>query len=172
MEWLKEHFLALPLASFGVACISIALVYLKLAWFGSRRASKQWSKTLELSGDVELLKLGVKRVNPDTFDSEGDAASLYYQEVESFVYRAVRNDRRCFLRTSVIIHRAFYQWETCRGLGDNLMSQDTVGPIPCTGLQAKTDSSGKRYGSIVAVPDRRAPLHDIKADEERPTGTA
>lgn len=154
LEWLKGNF-AVPLTAALVFAASWLWTHFRLKYFGSRRSSTNWKKTLKMFGDTGLFKLGVKRVNDDTPDSEGDAASKYYQQFFAYHYEWSGGVRFCFLRSYVIELDAFYQWETLRGLGDNLMNQfASQQPLPCLGLEEKTDSDGNKYWVKVPVADK------------------
>lgn len=169
-NWVQQHWqgiAGLPvLAAVGGAVLSGLFVYFKLMFWGSRRSSKNWAQTMELSGDTSLLKLGLKRVNPDTAYNEGDAASVYYQSYTSFVYEIVDGVRYCFSRSFVVEVYAFYQWETERRLGENLMTQFASDPIPCMGLEETKDTKGVSYWVKVPKADtfvEKTPLAKLEA---------
>ncbi len=153
VEWFAKNWeKILGILGLGSVAFSFLWLYIRLRWFGSRRSTKNWGKTIELFGDLGLLKLGVKRVNPDTLTAEGDAASLYYQSFTAYHYEVVNGVRLCFLRSYVVEVYAFYQWMTERKLGDNTMSHFSSAPLPCMGLEEKKDENGS-YWVKVPVAD-------------------
>lgn len=154
--WVKANAPVLITAIVAVASAvgASAFTWMKLKFTGSRRTEKNWQSTLELYGDLALLKLGVKRVSPDTAGTEGDAASIYYQTYWSYHYEWADGKRMAFLRSFVVEIYAFYQWETERGLGENLMTQFASAPIPCMGLEERADVTGKPYWVKVPVADK------------------
>lgn len=138
----------------STGCVAFMVAWFKLRFWGSRRGSRNWKRPLEVSGDITLLKPGLKRVNPDTINSEGDAATIYYQVYTAYFYEVVNGVRYCYLRSYVIEVYAYYQWETFSRLGQNLMTQfcsDT--PLACTGLEEKKDEKGESYWVKVPVAD-------------------
>lgn len=161
ITWIAEH-AWVPLLAASTAIASWLLLRLRLRFFGSRRNSRNWAKTQELYGDLSLLRLGVKRVNPDTASTEGDAASIYYQTYTSYVYEVTDGIRYCYRRSFVIEVYAFYQWEAESGRGDNLMTQFASEPIPCMGLEEKKDEKGASYWVKVSVPDVQVAEHTRK----------
>lgn len=153
-EWIVENWKAFIVALPVAGLFGYLVSYLKYRWSGSRRSSKNWAKTLEVFGDRDLMKLGAKRINADTIDSEGDAASVYYQTFTAYHYETVGGVRFCYLRSYVVEVYAYFQWETVRGLGDNLMTQFASAPMPCMGLETKKDASGGIYWVKVPVEDK------------------
>lgn len=153
-EWIVDNWKAFLVALPMAGVFGYVVSYFKYRWSGSRRANKNWKKTMELFGQQDLLKLGTKRINPDTIDCEGDAASVYYQCFTSQHYETVGGVRFCYERSFVVEVYAYFQWETSRGLGDNLMTQFASQPYPCTGLEEKKDAKGESYWVKVPVADK------------------
>jgi hypothetical protein len=161
-DWIKGNF-AVPIAAAGAFFLSLLWTYIRLRMFGSRRNSKNWSKTLEQFGDKGLFKLLTKRINPDTPTTEGDAASTFAQVFTAYHYEVVGNVRFCFLRSYVLEVYAYYQWETERKLGANLMTQFASDqPMPCMGLEEKVDDNGGKYWVKVPVADKLVPELTVK----------
>jgi hypothetical protein len=157
MDLLKQYAVGLPIAATLAGAISLLWLWLRIKMFGSRRNSKNWKKTLELFGHLDLFKLGLKRINPDTVTTEGDAASLYYQEFTAYHYEVVGDVRFCYLRSYVVEVYAYFQWKTERGLGDNIMTQFASAPIPCMKLEEKKDANGTSYWVKVPAEDVEVP---------------
>ena len=161
-EFVKSH-VGVVAALGGVAGAVLAFIwqYILHWWMGSRRGSKNWARIMELSGNTSLMKLLSKRVVPDTMTNEGDAASVYGMEVVSYVYEVIEGVRKCFKRTSVVVVFAYYQWETVRKRGQNLMHQLSTEPIPSTGLEERKDAAGNVYWDIVPKADELVEPTDV-----------
>lgn len=177
VEFVKTHaalFGAVAGAS-ASGIIAYALAWFRLRWRGSRRNSKNWGQNMQFWGDSDWLKLGGRKVVDDTVDTEGSGASFYFALYTAYFYIDEPGVRYCFLRSYVREIYSWFEWETERRLGSNLMNQAVPDDaVPCRGLEERIDAKGTKYWVTIPVEDVfvkkiiLAELDNVAPPDQRP----